>query len=286
MKSFSEFEETSSLIFISDIDRLDLRLSNQDLNMNDNKEEMSSDVESLGMSLGKRLGRLEVSGVEMVEQLVGLVERSEVVEEALVEEHIAREKIEDQLKQIKGKADGIEKEVARAQEEKVKEKDESKIRLAKLEEEQTEFMKNFLGLVESCHVMQKKLDLVEETNTKLVKEVKELQREKETLVKSLNYTSQPANSSPNMVSQTTTSSPALTPPKTVSLSSSPPMTQPPPPLGAVVRRTPLFQPPPVMFPPHSHVFFPPPQFIPNQNVYSQYQPHGCIQYPTWSEHEQ
>ena len=115
--------------------------------MTDKTEEITSDVESLGMSLGKRLGRLEVSGVEMVEQLVGLLDRSEVVEEALVEEHIAGEKIEDQLKQIESKGDGLEKEVAKMQEEKTQEKDELKSRLAKLEEEQMEFKNNFLHLV-------------------------------------------------------------------------------------------------------------------------------------------
>jgi len=255
--------------------------------MTDKKEEIASDVESLGMSLGKRLGRLEVSGVEMVEQLVGLVERSEVVEEALVEEHIAREKIEDQLKQIESKAEGIEKEVVKIQEEKPQEKEELKLRLVKLEEEQTEFKNNFLQLVESCHVMQEKLDLIEETNTQLVKEVKELQREKETLVKSLSNTSQPTNPSANLVPLNTTPSPAPTH-KAVRQSNSPSMTQPPPPLGAIARRrSPVLFQPPVMFQPHSHVFYPPPpQFIPNQNIYSQYQPQGCIQYPTWSEQEQ
>jgi len=254
--------------------------------MTDKKEEIASDVESLGMSLGKRLGRLEVSGVEMVEQLVGLVERSEVVEEALVEEHIAREKIEDQLKQIEGKADGVKEEVAKMQDEKTKEKDELKSRLAKLEEEQMDFKKDFLHLVESCNVMQEKLELIEGTNAKLVEEVKELQKEKETLVKSLSCTSQPPSSSANIVPLNNT--PASTS-KTVSQSNSPPMTHPPPPIPPLVaglrRRSPLFQ-PPVMFQPHSHVFYPPPQFIPNQNPYSQYQPQGCIQYPPWSEQEQ
>jgi chromosome segregation ATPase len=209
--------------------------------MTDKAEEIAPDVESLGMSLGKRLGRLEVSGVEVVEQLVGLVDRSEVVEEALVEEHIAREKIEFHLKQVGSKANGIEKEVAKMQEEKTQDKDQLKTRMAKLEEEHMEFKNNFLHLVESCHVMQGKLDLIEGTNVKLVMEVKELQKEKETLVKSLTYTSQPLNSSPKPVSLTTTPSPALTT-KVVGLTNSPPMTQPPPPLGAGVRRrSPVFQ---------------------------------------------
>ena len=48
--------------------------------MTDKAEEITSDIESLWMSLGKRLGRLEFSGVEMEEQLVGLVDMIEVVE--------------------------------------------------------------------------------------------------------------------------------------------------------------------------------------------------------------
>ena len=207
--------------------------------MTDKTEEITSDVESLGMSLGKRLGRLEVSGVEMVEQLVLLVDRSEVVEEALVEEHIAGEKIEDQLKQIESKGDGLVKEVAKMQEEKTQEKDELKSRLAKLEEEQMEFKNNFLHLVESCQVMQDKIKLIEGTNVKLEEEVKELQKEKENLVKSLTCTSKLPNSSANIVSLTTTHTPT---PKAVCQSNSPPMTRPPPSLGAgVMRRSPLFQ---------------------------------------------
>ena len=37
------------------------------------------DLRSLGMSLGKTLGRLELSGVEVVEQLVVLMDRCEVI---------------------------------------------------------------------------------------------------------------------------------------------------------------------------------------------------------------
>ena len=88
--------------------------------MNNNKEEITSDVDmdSLGMSLGKRLGRLEVSGEEILEELVGLVERSEVVEEALVEEHVVREKIEDNLKKIGVKVEELEIDVAKTNEDK------------------------------------------------------------------------------------------------------------------------------------------------------------------------
>ena len=127
--------------------------------MNNNKEEITSDVDmdSLGMSLGKRLGRLEVSGEEILEELVGLVERSEVVEEALVEEHVVREKIEDNLKKIGVKVEELEIDVAKTNEEKSKEYDALKTRLAQLEEEQMDYEKNFLHLVESCLGMQVKL---------------------------------------------------------------------------------------------------------------------------------
>ena len=197
--------------------------------MNNNKEEITSDVDmdSLGMSLGKRLGRLEVSGEEILEELVGLVERSEVVEEALVEEHVVREKIEDNLKKIGVKVEELEIDVAKTNEEKSKEYDALKTRLAQLEEEQMDYEKNFLQLVESCLGMQVKLKLIEGTNVKLVEEGKDLQKEKDALT----CISKSSNSSANPVSSITTTAPLIECP-----SISTPMTQPPPTLGAIVRR--------------------------------------------------
>ena len=195
--------------------------------MTDKTEEITSDVESLGMSLGKRLGRLEVSGEEILEELVGLVERSEVVEEALVEEHVVREKIEDNLKKIGVKVEELEIDVAKTNEEKSKEYDALKTRLAQLEEEQMDYEKNFLQLVESCLGMQVKLKLIEGTNVKLVEEGKDLQKEKDALT----CISKSSNSSANPVSSITTTAPLIECP-----SISTPMTQPPPTLGAIVRR--------------------------------------------------
>ena len=146
--------------------------------MSHNTEKISTDVESIGMTLGKRLGRLEVSGVEMLEQLVGLVDRCEVVEEALVEEHGAREYDEIKMKQVEGKLKGLETIFKnKIEEEKTKENEELKTRLAKLEEEQVDLKKNFLCIVESCQVMEAKLEGIEGKNVKLVEAVKDLEGE-------------------------------------------------------------------------------------------------------------
>ena len=112
-----------------------------------------SGSESLEMSLSHRLvGSLEDSSVEMVEQLVSLFGRCEVVEEALVEEYVAMEN------KVEGKIDGVEKSFRKVYEEKVMENIAHKNKLAKLEEEHINEKKNFLQLVETCERMEEKIN--------------------------------------------------------------------------------------------------------------------------------
>jgi len=226
---------------------------------------MLTDVESMGMTLGKRLGRLEISGVEIMEQLVTLVDRCEVVEEALVEEHSARENDVIKIKQVEGKLVELEKFVRiKIEEEKNKENDALRTRIAMLEEEQMDFKKSFLSLVESCEVMEAKLEVIVENNVMLVKSVNDLENEKESLMKSL-----------------TISTP-------VCLSNSPPLRQPSPATVGVVpgRTTHMFQ--PMMFPPPPMCYHPvPPQYMQNPYAYpTMYQDTTQSQYPSWSEQEQ
>ena len=210
--------------------------------MNRKTDEITSDVDHLGMTLGKRLGRLEVSGVEILEQLVGLVDRCEVVEDALVEEHVARETDEKRIQQVEERVAELEKVVSKIKGEKSKENDLLETKFAKLEEEQREFKKNFLELVESCQGMEEKVKLVEGINVKLVEEVKDLQKQKETLVKSL-------TNNPNVSNYSTTLDSPPTPLVIHSSSSiisngiTPALlTKPSPTMGAVARRmSPQFQ---------------------------------------------
>jgi len=244
--------------------------------MSRNTEKMSTDVESMGMTLGKRLGRLEISGVEIMEQLVTLVDRCEVVEEALVEEHSARENDDIKIKRVEGKLVELGKFVRiKIEEEKNKENYELRTRIAMLEEEQMDLKKNFLSIVESCEVMEAKLEVIVENNVMLVKSVKDLENEKESLMKSL------TSGTKHMTHPSGISTP-------VCLSNSPPLRQPSPATVGVVpgRTTHMFQ--PMMFPPPPMCYHPvPPQYMQNPYAYpTMYQDTTQSQYPSWSEQEQ
>ena len=84
-----------------------------------------------------------------------------------------------------GKVDKIEKNLMYIEEEKSLEILELKKMIRKLEEGQVEAQKNLLDLVESCQSMEDMSKNVENVNWNLLKQVKNLQTEKEIWVNSL-----------------------------------------------------------------------------------------------------
>eukprot|EP00092_Neocalanus_flemingeri_P022420 GFUD01024317.1.p1 GENE.GFUD01024317.1~~GFUD01024317.1.p1 ORF type:complete len:255 (-),score=88.02 GFUD01024317.1:183-947(-) len=250
----------------------------------DSKDDIKTDVDNLGMCLGKRLGRLEVSGVEMLEQLVEFVERCGVVEEALVEEHVARDADKMRIERLEEMVSKLNKVAGKIEEEKTGENIGLKKKLAKLEDEQLEAKKNFLEVVESCERMEKKIKEIERINENLVEEVKDLQKDKETLMTSCNN-SKLMNSSPTTTTspfklQSNISSLLTSIPASQSSSPSAPLAKSAPPLVTVARRGPppfpLFQP----MPPTP--LFCPPNYSHHPYSFPQYQDYtGYPQYP-WS----
>ena len=200
----------------------------------DLNSEGKCDVDDLAVSLGKRLGRLEVSGLEMVEQLVEMVDRCGIVEEALVEEHVVREADEKRISQLEEIIKNLETRVDKNEENEDNRKLEKK--MTKLEEEQREAKKHFLLLVENCEGMELKVQQVEKLNRDLVEEVNILKTEKETIMKSLKNNPNLTNIAP--VSKAApflaTSAPSLPISISVSQITSPPIVRP-------IHRVPLFQ---------------------------------------------
>eukprot|EP00092_Neocalanus_flemingeri_P036613 GFUD01039866.1.p1 GENE.GFUD01039866.1~~GFUD01039866.1.p1 ORF type:complete len:237 (+),score=84.28 GFUD01039866.1:185-895(+) len=228
---------------------------------------VNSDVDNLGICLGKRLGRIEVSSVETVEQLVGLVERCGVVEEALVEEHVARETDEKRIARLEQIISKLNKVISKKEEKKIGEDKDLKNKLAKLEEEQLESKKNFLELVESCQGMEEKVKEIGRIHENLLVEVEDLKKEKETLINSLinNSKLQTNLSSPSSSSSTLSSTSDSQPSSTSGNFVKPTRSGPPP--------VPLFQtmpPPPLFYPPmYSHH---PYHLHPHYPGYPQYPP--------------
>eukprot|EP00092_Neocalanus_flemingeri_P039295 GFUD01042781.1.p1 GENE.GFUD01042781.1~~GFUD01042781.1.p1 ORF type:complete len:252 (-),score=82.79 GFUD01042781.1:122-820(-) len=226
----------------------------------DSNGDVNSDVDNLGICLGKRLGRIEVSRVGTVEQLVGLVERCGVVEEALVEEHVARENDEMRITCLEQMVSELLKLVSKKEEKRIEENMGVTKKLAKLEEEQLEAKKIFLELVESCQGMEEKVKEIGRIHENLLVEVEDLKKEKETLINSLinNSKLQTNLSSP---SSSTLSSTSDSQPSSTSGNFVKPTRSGPPPV-------PLFQtmpPPPLFYPPmySHHPYYP---------VYPQYPP--------------
>eukprot|EP00092_Neocalanus_flemingeri_P032211 GFUD01035010.1.p1 GENE.GFUD01035010.1~~GFUD01035010.1.p1 ORF type:complete len:253 (-),score=81.27 GFUD01035010.1:273-1031(-) len=250
----------------------------------DSKDDIKTDVDNLGICLGKRLGRLEVSGVEMLEQLVELVERCGVVEEALVEEHVARNADKMRIECLEEMVSKLNKVAGKIEEEKTGENIGLKKKIAKLEDEQLEAKKNFLVVVESCERMEKQIKEIERINVNLVEDVKSLQKDKETLMTSCNN-SKLINSSPTTTTspfklQSNISSLLTSIPASQSSSPSAPLAKSAPPLVTVARRGPppvaLFQP----MPPTP--LFCPPNYSHHPYSFPQYQDYpGYPQYP-WS----
>eukprot|EP00092_Neocalanus_flemingeri_P017734 GFUD01019189.1.p1 GENE.GFUD01019189.1~~GFUD01019189.1.p1 ORF type:complete len:285 (+),score=92.67 GFUD01019189.1:59-856(+) len=261
----------------------------------DSNDGVNSDVDNLGICLGKRLGRIEVSSVETVEQLVGLVERCGVVEEALVEEHVARENDEMRITCLEQMVSELLKLVSKKEEKRIEENMGVKKKLAKLEEEQLEAKKIFLELVENCQGMEEKVKEIGRINENLLMEVKDLQKEKETLMKTLISNSEFLNNTP------TAPTPATSPTRLQSNHSSPstsilsttsdrqpsstfgPLAKPTPQLVTFTRRgpppVPLFQP----MPPSPFSFYPP-NYSQHPYYFPQYQDYttGYPQYPPWA----
>merc|ERR1719312_1320835 len=144
------------------------------------------DLETLGMSLGKRLGRLEISGVEVVEQVVVLTDRCEVVEAAVLEEHVQREEDKKITEKVVDKLDALENKFKASIERHTKENDdEIKVELCKLRKDHTDLKEKFLSLVITCQEYEEKFKRLESSNDELMKVVKNLEKEKEELVDAL-----------------------------------------------------------------------------------------------------
>eukprot|EP00092_Neocalanus_flemingeri_P021527 GFUD01023345.1.p1 GENE.GFUD01023345.1~~GFUD01023345.1.p1 ORF type:complete len:316 (+),score=95.59 GFUD01023345.1:122-1069(+) len=248
----------------------------------------NSDVDILVTTLGKRLGRLEVSDGETSFQSAGLVDRCGVLEEALVEEHVAREADDKRIKHLEEVVAKLEKVVSKIEDEDYRDNNELKKRIAKLEEELREDKENFLELIEICLVTEEKVQELENDNVKLVGKIKDIQREKETLVRSLNNNSILMNRPPpnynssskpmsNLSSPITpTTSTLIIPTATQSISTSAPLTQPL--VGTDGRRILATTPPPLMFQPLNMIYNP----VSEYNQYICSCPHYQYQHPEYT----
>merc|ERR1719312_2200199 len=188
------------------------------------------DLETLGMSLGKRLGRLEISGVEVVEQVVVLTDRCEVVEAAVLEEHVQREEDKKITERVVEKLDALENNFKESIEKHAKERDdEVKAELCKLKKDHTDLKEKFLSLVITCQEYEEKFKRLESSNDELMRAVKNLEKDKEELVDSL--TSNRTTPCEFLNNTTTTTSPKTSSSITTSLFS-----HPPPPIRSMPRQ--------------------------------------------------
>ena len=152
------------------------------------KEEMPSDtddLDSLSLSLGKRLGKLEISGVDVVEQLEVLTDRCEVMEAAVLEEHVNREKDKSIIEKLVEKFDELKNNIKVKEEESAKQTDELKAKLCKLKEDHIDLKEKFLSLVLNCQGYEEDIKRLESSNTHLIEAVKNLEKDKEKLMESL-----------------------------------------------------------------------------------------------------
>jgi len=258
--------------------------------MNNKKEETTSakdNVESLGMSLGKRLGRLELSGVEVVEQLVVLTDRCEVVEAAVLEEHVERKKDKILIEKTVDKLDEIENNYKASEKEHEKENDELKAKLCKLKEDHIDLKEKLLSLVINCQGYEEKIKRLESSNDELMENVKNLEKDKEKLMESLDTNANHTHPCefleppPMSVSPSSSASSTITTP----LFSRPPppircmARQPPPRIGSMAIRAtvPNMVHPVVFHPQYMQVYAPTPHQYP-QDPYAQ----GAT-YQEWSD---
>jgi len=258
--------------------------------MSNKKEETAAakdDIESLGTSLGKRLGRLELSGVEIVEQLVVLTDRCEVVEAAVLEEHVDRKKDKIIVEKAVDKLDEIENNFKASEEEHEKENNELKAKLCKMKEDHTDLKEKFLSLVINCQEYEEKIKRLESSNDALMEAVKNLEKDKEKFMDSLdtnaNHTNPcellerpPMSVSPSSSASSTITTPVFSrPPPPIRRIAS----QPPPRIGSMAIRAsvPPMVHPVVFHPQYMQVYAPAPhQYM--QDPYAQ----GAT-YPEWSD---
>jgi len=204
--------------------------------MDNNNEDTASandDIESLGISLGKRLGRLELNGVELVEQLVVLTDRCEVVEAAVLEEHVDRKKDKNMIEKVVDKLDEIENNF-KAKE--VKQYDELKATLKKLTEDHTDLKEKFLSLVINCQGYEEEIERLQSSNAELVEAVKNLEKDKEKLMESLDTNSNHTYSSSEfLVPPTMPVSPSSSASSNIT---TPLFSQPPPPIRSMASQPP------------------------------------------------
>lgn len=244
--------------------------------MSNNEGIPCDDLESLGMSLGKRLGRLEISGVEVVEQLLTLTDKVEVIEKAAIEENVNREEEKDEMKIVIGKLDDLERKLKVIQDEHNDENLDLKTKLLKLREDHTDLKEKFLSLVLNCQVYEDKIKIIENKNSELMEAVINLEKDKEMLMASLATNSSQISASDVPLTLTSSVSPQSS---SSSLANSPLYSQPPPPiLRASLPTPPIVQ--PVMIPPQYMPVYPtlPPQYV--HNPYTQ-----AFPYQDWSEQE-
>ena len=244
----------------------------------------TNDLESLGMSLGKRLGRLEISGVEVVEQMVVLTDRCEVVEAAVLEEHDQREKDKKVTERVVDKLDALEKNFKANIEKHVKESgDVIKAKLFELKKDHTDLKEKFLSLVITCQEYEEKIKRLESSNDELMKAVKNLEKDKEELLDSWNSNrTTPSTTSPAKTSSSITASLFSRPPPPIG-SSMP--RQPPPPIGSIPlsrARAPHVMQPVLFHPQYMQVYAPVPRHY-MQDPYTN--PQGFT-YPEWSRSDQ
>jgi len=208
--------------------------------MNNNKEETASttdDIDSLGMSLGKRLGRLELSGVELVEQLLVLTDRCEVMEAAVLEEHVERKKNMNMIEKVVEKLDEIENHFKASEEEHVKQNDKLKATLSKLKEDHTDLKEKFLSLVLNCQGYEEEIKRLESSNDELVEAVRNLEKDKEKLRESLEKATNHENPCEFFMPPTTTM--PISPSSSASSASTTPLfSLPPPPFRSMASQPP------------------------------------------------
>ena len=231
------------------------------------------------MSLGKRLGRLEISGVEVVEQVVVLTDRCEVVEAAVLEEHVQREEDKKITERVVDKLDALENKFKASIERHTKESDEIKAELCKLRKDHTDLKEKFLSLVITCQEYEEKIERLESSINELMKAVKNLEKDKEELLDSWNSNrTTPSTTSPAKTSSSITASLFSRPPPPIG-SSMP--RQPPPPIGSIPlsrARAPHVMQPVLFHPQYMQVYAPVPRHY-MQDPYTN--PQGFT-YPEWS----
>jgi len=137
----------------------------------------SSNSDILGVMLAKRLGRMEVTSKGVVDKWADIEGRCEVVEEALLEEHAAREEDQKRITKLEDMVAHLETVTRKLMEGESEEKLALKRRIGQLEVNWRQVATTFVELVESCEEMEGKIKDLEYLNARLEKELKALKLE-------------------------------------------------------------------------------------------------------------